>query len=128
MSDYDLVITDGTVVTPADMFRGDIGIADGLVRAIGFGLKGARSLDAGGMLVMPGGVDTHCHIEQLRADGSTDEETFVTGSTSALAGGTTTVITFSIQFKGLGIGAPLAEYRRLAAASMVDYSFHQIIT
>ena len=49
-------------------------------------------------------------------------------STSALAGGTTSVITFSIQFKGHGISAPLAEYRRLAAASMVDYSFHQIIT
>jgi dihydropyrimidinase len=128
MSDYDLVVAGGTVVTPADMFRADIGITGGLVQAIGFGMNGTRTLDATGMLVMPGGVDTHCHIEQLRADGSTDEETFVTGSTSALAGGTTSVITFAIQFKGHGISAPLAEYRRLAAASMVDYSFHQIIT
>jgi dihydropyrimidinase len=128
MSDYDLVIAGGTVVTPADMFRSDIGIADGRIQAIGFGLRGTRTLDAHGMLVMPGGVDTHCHIEQLRADGTTDEETFVTGSTSALAGGTTSVITFSTQFKGHGISAPLAEYRRLAAKAMVDYSFHQIIT
>jgi dihydropyrimidinase len=120
MSDHDLVIKGGTIVTPADMFRSDIGIANGRVQAIGLGLRGARTLDADGMLVMPGGVDTHCHIEQLRADGTTDEETFVTGSTSALAGGTTSVITFSIQFKGQGISAPLAEYRRLAAASMVD--------
>src|ERR1700722_11828364 len=128
MSDYDLVIKGGTVVTPADMFRSDIGVSRGQVQAIGFGLDGARTLDAGGMLVMPGGVDTHCHIQQLREDGTTDEETFITGSTSALAGGTTSLITFSIQFKGLGISAPLAEYRRLAASSMVDYSFHQIIT
>ena len=128
MADYDLVVAGGTVVTPADMFRADIGITGGLVQAIGFGMNGRRTLDATGMLVMPGGVDTHCHIEQLRPDGSTDEETFVTGSTSALAGGTTSVITFAIQFKGHGISAPLAEYRRLAAASMVDYSFHQIIT
>src|SRR3984957_20650450 len=128
MSDYDLVIKGGTVVTPADMFRSDIGIANGRVQAIGLRLTGARTLDAGGMLVMPGGVDTHCHIQQLREDGTTDEETFITGSTSALAGGTTSLITFSIQFKGLGISAPLAEYRRLAASSMVDYSFHQIIT
>jgi dihydropyrimidinase len=106
MSDYDLVIAGGTVVTPSDMFRSDIGIAHGRIQAIGFGLTGARTLDADGMLVMPGGVDTHCHIEQLRADGSTDEETFVTGSTSALAGGTTSVITFSTQFKGQGISAP----------------------
>src|ERR1700722_15366373 len=128
MSDYELVIEGGTVVTPADMFRSDIGIARGQVQAIGLGLSGARTLDADGMLVMPGGVDTHCHIQQLREDGTTDEETFVTGSTSALAGGTTSVITFSTQFKGHGISAPLAEYRRRAASAMVDYSFHQIIT
>ncbi len=127
-SEYDLVISGGTVVTHADVFRADIGIAGGLVQAIGLGLRGKRTLDADGMLVMPGGVDTHCHIQQLRADGTTDEETFVTGSTSALAGGTTSVITFSMQFKGQGISAPLAEYRRLASAAMVDYSFHQIIT
>ena len=77
---------------------------------------------------MPGGVDSHCHIEQLQAGGGADEETFVTGSTSALAGGTTSVITFSTQFKGHGILEPLAEYRRRAAKAMVDYSFHQIIT
>src|SRR5580692_7553887 len=128
MAEYDLVVRGGTVVTPSDMFRADIGIVDGRVHAVGLGLTGARSLDADGMLVTPGGVDTHCHIEQLRADGSTDEETFVTGSTSALAGGTTSVITFSAQFKGEGILEPLAEYRRRAAKAMVDYSFHQIIT
>ncbi len=128
MADYELVIEGGTVVTPSDMFRADIGIARGRIQAVGSGLTGTRTLDARGRLVMPGGVDTHCHIEQLREDGTTDEETFITGSTSALAGGTTSVITFSTQFKGQGIGAPLAEYRRLAAKSMVDYSFHQIIT
>src|SRR5262245_23964203 len=128
MPDHDLVIRGGTVVTAADMFRSDIGIADGRIQAIGFGLRGERTLDANGLLVLPGGVDTHCHIEQLRPDGTADEESFVTGSTSALAGGTTTVITFSIQFKGHGISEPLAEYRRRAASAMVDYSFHQIIT
>ena len=61
------------------------------------------NLDAGGLLVMPGGVDSHCHIEQLQQGGGADEETFDTGSRSALAGGTTTVISFSIQFKGQGL-------------------------
>jgi dihydropyrimidinase len=51
------------------MFRADTGVANGLVQAIGHGLSGTRMLDASGMLVMPGGVDTHCHIEQLRPDG-----------------------------------------------------------
>ncbi|WP_428484953.1 dihydropyrimidinase [Rhodopila sp.] len=128
MADYDLVIGGGTVVTPSDMFRADVGVRDGRIAAVGIGLRGERTIDADGLLVMPGGVDSHCHIEQLQPAGGADEETFVTGSTSALAGGTTSVITFSTQFKGHGILAPLAEYRRRAAQAMVDYSFHQIIT
>lgn len=128
MAEYDLVIAGGTVVTPADMFRADIGIIGEQVAAIGTNLKGERRVDADGLWVMPGGVDTHCHIEQLQEAGGADEESFVTGSTAALAGGTTSVITFSTQFKGGGLTAPLAEYRRRAAQAMVDYSFHQIIT
>ncbi len=75
-----------------------------------------QTLDAGGLYVMPGGVDTHCHIEQLRPNGGADEESFVTGSTACLAGGTTTVITFAAQFKGHGIRDTLAEYHRRASA------------
>src|SRR5271166_5210312 len=128
MADYDLVIAGGTVVTPADMFQADVGVVGGKIAAVGVGLRGRRSVDAHGLLVMPGGVDSHCHIEQLKAGGGADEESFLTGSTSALAGGTTSVISFSTQFKGHGILEPLAEYRRRAAKAMVDYSFHQIIT
>ncbi len=128
MPDYDLVIAGGTVVTPADMFQADVGVKDGRIAALGLALRGERTIDAQGLLVMPGGVDSHCHIEQLQPRGAADEETFVTGSASALAGGTTTVITFSTQFKGGGILKPLAEYRRRAERAMVDYSFHQIIT
>jgi dihydropyrimidinase len=128
MSDFHTVISGGIVVTEASQERADIGIADGRIAAIGAGLRGARVIDASGRLVMPGGVDTHCHIEQLRADGTTDEEGFVSGSVSALAGGTTSVVTFSMQFKGQAIGPSLAAYRERAGKAMVDYAFHQIIT
>ncbi len=128
MADYDLVIAGGTVVTPSDMFLADVGVIGGRIAAVGMNLRGTRSIDAHGLLVMPGGVDSHCHIEQLQPNGGADEETWTTGSTSALAGGTTSVITFSTQFKGGGILEPLAEYRRRAEQAMVDYSFHQIIT
>ncbi|MGI4796329.1 MAG: dihydropyrimidinase, partial [Janthinobacterium lividum] len=128
MSEYELVIKGGTVVTAADVFVADIGINGGTIAAIGTALDGARTIDAAGLLVMPGGIDSHCHIEQLQEGGGADEESFVTGSRSALAGGTTTVITFSTQFKGQPIAPSLAEYRRRAATAMVDYSFHQIIT
>ncbi len=128
MDDFDLVIRGGTVVTAAEQFRADVGIRGGRIEAVGANLAGARVLDAGGLLVMPGGVDTHCHIEQLQTDGGADEETWETGSRSALAGGTTSVVSFSTQFKGRAIGPSLAEYRRRAGQAMVDYAFHQIVT
>jgi dihydropyrimidinase len=129
MAEYDLVIRGGTVVTASDQFRADVGVRGGRVAALADSLRGERELDAGGLLVMPGGVDTHCHIEQLRDGGDADEETWETGSRSALAGGTTSVITFSNQFKGRLIGPSLADYRaRAERGAMVDYSFHQIIS
>jgi dihydropyrimidinase len=128
MADYDLVVRGGTVATGSDTMRADIGIRNGRIAALGEKLDGAEILDAGGLLVLPGGVDTHCHIEQLQEGDGADEETWETGSRSCLAGGTTSVITFSTQFKGHGLLEPLAEYQRRARQSMVDYSFHQIIT
>jgi len=128
MPEFDLVVRGGTVVTAADTYRADIGIRDGRIATIGEALDGAQKLDADGLLVLPGGVDSHCHIEQLRPTGGSDEESFVTGSTSCLAGGTTTVVTFAAQFKGHGILDTMAEYRRRASKAMVDYTFHQIIT
>jgi dihydropyrimidinase len=128
MAGFDLVVRGGTVVTNSEVFNADIGVIGGRIAGIGENLNGARELDATGLLVLPGGVDTHCHIEQLQAGGGADEESWTTGSTACLAGGTTSVVAFSTQFKGGGILEPLAEYRRRAASAMVDYSFHQIIT
>ena len=115
MADYDLVVRGGTVVTggrhvPLPMSASAMAASPRWARR----WRARTTLDAGGLLVMPGGVDTHCHIEQLRPNGGADEESFVTGSTACLAGGTTTVITFAAQFKGHGIRDTLAEYQRRA--------------
>ena len=76
MADYDLVIRGGTVVTAADTYRADVGVRAGRIAAIGEKLEGSDTLDAGGLYVMPGGVDTHCHIEQLRPNGGADRISF----------------------------------------------------
>ncbi len=128
MGDFETVIKGGIVVTALEQFRADIGITGGRIEAVGLDLAGASVIEADGLLVLPGGVDSHCHIEQLRADGTADEESFETASRSALAGGTTTAITFSTQFKGRPIGPSLAEYRRRAQAAIIDVAFHQIVT
>lgn len=128
MDGFDLVVRGGTVVTAAEQFRADVGVVGGRIAAVGAGLQGGRIVDASGLLVMPGGVDSHCHIEQLQRNGGTDEETWESGSRAALAGGTTSVVSFSTQFKGMAIEPSLAEYRERAKKAMVDHAFHQIIT
>lgn len=129
MSDFDLVIKGGLIITAADTVSADIGIRRGKVSVIAESLgSGSRTIDASGLWVMPGGVDSHCHIEQLEPDATVHEETFVTASASAFAGGTTSVITFASQFKGQPITPTLEAYRQRAIRSMMDYSFHQIVT
>lgn len=67
MTAFDTVIRNGILVTETDQFRADIGIRAGKIAAIGEVAEGIETIDASGLLVLPGGVDTHCHIEQLRA-------------------------------------------------------------
>ena len=70
MSGYDLVIRNGTVATAADTALCDAGIRAGLVVTLGCDLgPGAREIDAAGKLVLPGGIDSHCHIEQRSSAG-----------------------------------------------------------
>ena len=70
MAEYDLVIRNGTVVTAADTQQCDVGIKDGIVATLGRGLAaGAREIDARGKLVLPGAIDSHCHIEQRSSAG-----------------------------------------------------------
>ncbi|MCC7283191.1 MAG: dihydropyrimidinase [Acetobacteraceae bacterium] len=133
MEEFDLVVRGGTVVTPADTMRADVGVRGGRIVALAASLPASlagsgRVVDAGGLLVLPGGVDSHCHIEQLEANGTVHEERFATASASAFAGGTTSAICFASQFRGHPIGPTLDAYRLRARAAMMDYSFHQIIT
>jgi dihydropyrimidinase len=62
---FDLIIRNGTVVTASDTMCADVGIRDGRVVALAEGLSCAEDvIDASGLLVVPGGVEGHYHIEQ----------------------------------------------------------------
>ena len=76
---------------------------------------------------MPGGVDSHVHLDQ-RSRGPEMADNFRTGSASAAAGGTTTVITFSWQQPGESLAEVTADYHQRARQSIVDYTFHLTIT
>ena len=127
---YDLVIRGGTVVTAADTMRCDVAVRDGRVVALGDNLgDGARTIDAGGLLVMPGGIDSHCHIDQLSSSGAYTADTWETGTRSGLAGGTTMLMPFAAQFKGQSLRAAVEEYHQLAdGKALSDYAFHLIIS
>lgn len=98
MSDFDVIIKGGTVVNAGDIQKADVGIKDGRIVALAEALGGsaARVIDAAGRYVMPGGVDSHCHIEQPSSGGGANNaESWESGTRSAACGGTTTVIAFS---------------------------------
>jgi dihydropyrimidinase len=126
---YDLVIRGGTVATATDVVEADVGIRGETIAAVGQGLPpGAREIDARGRLVLPGGVDSHCHIEQLSAAGIMNADTFETATRAALHGGTTTVISFAAQHVGLELPRVVEDYHALARrGALADYAFHMIV-
>ncbi|MDB5380052.1 MAG: dihydropyrimidinase [Rubritepida sp.] len=127
MAEFDLVVRGGEVATGFGTTRCDIGVKGGRIVALAETLEtSGASVDAKGLLVLPGGVDTHCHIEEAQPKGVA-EESFVTASRSAFAGGTTSVVCFIPQWKGGGVLERHADAEARAQKGMVDYGFHQII-
>jgi dihydropyrimidinase len=127
---FDCVIRGGTVATATDVFKADVGIRGERIAALGEGLaKGKREIDAKGRYILPGGIDSHCHIEQLSAGGLMNADTWESATTSAAFGGTTTVISFAAQHVGMELPKVLEDYGALARkGAIVDYCFHMIVS
>src|SRR5262245_58453967 len=128
MQPFDLVIRGGTVATATDVMQADVGIVGETIAALGRDLPGGRrEIDARGKFVLPGGIDSHAHIEHLSASGLMNADTFESATTAAALGGTTTVISFAAQHVGMSLAKVVADYHRLAArGAVVDYAFHMI--
>jgi dihydropyrimidinase len=126
---HDCVIRGGTVATATDVFVADIAIDGGIVAALGRHLApGRREIDARGRLVLPGGVDAHCHIEQVSAGGLLNADSWESATGAAALGGTTSVIAFAAQHVGLELPQVIADYAALAKqGALVDYAFHLIV-
>jgi len=127
---FDLTVRGGTVATAEETHRCDIGVRDGRIAAISPELPaGARDLDATGRLVLPGGVDSHCHVEQLSSTGKMCADDFYSATVSAAFGGTTTIVPFAAQHRGNSLIAVADDYaRRAAEKAVIDYGFHLIIS
>ena len=85
-------------------------------------------IDASGMLIFPGGIDPHVHLE-MPFMGTFSSDTYETGTRAALYGGTTTVIDFILQKQGNSLRAAFDEWSGRATGNAVgDYSFHMAVT
>jgi dihydropyrimidinase len=129
-TEFDLVIRGGTVASAADTMRSDVGVVGGKIVALGERLAGGRKeIDAAGKLVLPGGVDAHCHLDQPMLPPMKMADDFESGTRSAACGGTTTLIPFAAQEKGQSLRAAVEDYhRRAAGKALVDYAFHMIVS
>lgn len=126
-----VLIKGGRIVTAVDDYMADVLIENGKIEAIARTLQveDAEVHDATGLLVIPGGIDVHVHMETPMGNDVYTCDTFESGTRSAAFGGTTTIIDFAQQFHGESPKAALD--RRLAAAEpqcCVDYGFHVILT
>jgi len=123
-----LLIRGGTIVTPVDEFKADILVEGEQIVAIGQDLAGRaqETVDATGMYVLPGGVDQHTHF--ALPFGGTYTRGFET-SAAAVVGGTTTVVDFAPQPRGMGIADSVAKHTEEQAAgkSAADFAFHGMV-
>ena len=129
---FDVIVRRAKVATASDLFTADIGIRDGRVVALAEARDAAphtREIDAAGRFVTPGGIDSHCHLDQPMLPPVRMADDFETGTRSAACGGTTTVIPFAAQAKGGSLHDAVADYhRRAAGKASVDYAFHLIVS
>jgi dihydropyrimidinase len=133
----DLVVQGGTIVTAQESFAGDVLVsADGrierIVRAGEAAPMAARTVDARGLLVLPGVVDVHTHV---RIPIPEAPDRFFTDSVAAAFGGTTTFLAFNNPGTGISAGAQrtlrsgIEEWRTATdGESAVDVGLSAVIT
>jgi len=125
---FDLVIANGTLVTSEATMRADLGISDGRIAATGKRLVGLETIDAGGMLVLPGAIDEHVHLQMPVGELASSDD-FYSGTVAAACGGTTTVVDFAEPKPGQPLVQALAERRAEADGKVaIDYGLHMTLS
>ncbi|MDP9039084.1 MAG: dihydropyrimidinase [Acidobacteriota bacterium] len=125
-----ILIQGGTVVSAAGSRAADVLMEGRTIAAVGAGLDAAghQLVDARGLLVLPGGIDVHTHLD-MPFGGTVSADDYEWGTRAAAVGGTTTVIDFCLQTMGRPMGEALEVWRKKAEGkACIDYSLHMAVT
>jgi len=124
------LIKNGTVVSAENSQRLDVLVEGETIREVAADIspEGHTVVDATGLLVMPGGIDVHTHLD-MPFGGTTSADDYTTGTQAAAVGGTTTVIDFALQNQSSTLQDALTTWlRKSDGKSCVDFSLHMAVT
>lgn len=124
---FDLVISQGTLITGGEIIQADIGIRRGIIEKIGEHLQGKVIIDAQDCYIIPGGIDPHVHLD-MSTGSTTSSDNWTTGTIAAACGGTTTVIDF-VEPEGNQqlLEAWRARRKDAEKGSVLDFGLHMTI-
>lgn len=123
------LIRNGRIVTAVDDYVADLLIDDGRICRIGRDLAAGGDVavhDATGLLVLPGGVDVHTHLDSATPTATTID-TFGSGTQAAAFGGTTTVVDYCTPLRGQSLLLALEDWHRRSETACVDVGAHMIL-
>jgi allantoinase len=122
MSLYDLIIRNGTLVTPEGIAAADVAIGDQQIAALGPELAGASTaeIDATGLHIFPGLIDAHVHFNE---PGRAEWEGFASGTRALAAGGATSFFDMPLNAHPPTLDAASFDQKLAAAqaAALVDF-------
>src|SRR6202453_302419 len=126
-----ILIKNGAVVSADKTFAADILIEAGTIKEVRPGIAAEpvhEVVDATGMLLLPGGIDAHTHLD-MPFGGTTSSDDFETGTRAAAFGGTTTIVDFAIQARGTRMRDALDTWwKKAEGKACIDYGLHMIVT
>ncbi len=123
-----ILIKNGTIVRSTGRRKADVLVKDGKIKRIAPNIdaKADRVIDATGCYLFAGFIDTHTHFE-LDLGNAVTADNFETGTKAAIVGGTTTVLDFATQNRGMTMHDALELWHKKAEKSSCNYGFHMAV-
>lgn len=123
------MIKGGQIITASEIYYGDILVRGEKIVEVGVDLdESVNSIfDAGGKLIMPGGIDPHTHFDLPMFDTVSSDDHY-TGHKAAAYGGTTTVMDFVSQDFETLAESVAAWHTKADSKAAIDFGFHMNIT